>query len=144
MTSIVDLLKMVVKYGGLNLVLLLVLSWAFEQYFSLNPDIITVILNYVLWYAFFETIFVMFVSRIFWVMQKYRDFKAGKTVVEEIDSQSISQIGKEMGLDTAVKIASTLKDMIVKTPEAKEKKELEKALNALEDQIAELESEQNV
>jgi hypothetical protein len=118
-------------------VLYLVLTWIFQQYFDVDETIITFMLKLLLWYALFETIFIMVVSRIFWVFQKARDFQEGKIVVDEIDSQSIQNIGKDLGIELTTSLASTVKDMIVKTPEEKQKKALEKLLAGLEGEYPE-------
>ena len=141
MTGIKEILSLVVKYGGLNLVLYLLLTWLFQQYFDVDTEIINFMLKLLLWYALGETIFIMVVSRAFWLLQKCRDFKEGKIVVEEINGKSVSNIGKEMGLDMALMAYNTVKTLLAKSPEEKERKDLEKQLKEIEKQIEKIESQ---
>ena len=120
--------KVIVKYGGANLVILLISAWFFDSFFHMDPMMIGNILGYLLWIIFFETIYVLVVSRIVWTMEKFRDFKEGKTIKDEMDGKAISAVAKEVGVDMIVSLA----EKMVKTPEEKEKKAFLKEIKELE------------
>jgi len=130
--------KAIIKYGGGNLVILLLSAWFFDSFFNVDPNTIALILNYLLWILFFETIFVLIVSRIFWVLDKARDFKSGINVSEEINGKNIVTASKEVGIDVLTGLFNVTKELIVKTPEEKEKKDIEKQINLIEKEIIKL------
>jgi len=119
-------LKAIIKYGGGNLVILLLSAWFFDSFFNINPDTIMRILDYLLWILFLETVFVLFVSRIFWVADKVRAFQSGAVVSDEINGKAITDVGKDIGLDILAAAATIAKDLVIKTPEQKIEKEISK------------------
>ena len=114
--------KVIVKYGGANLVILLVSAWFFDSFFHINPLIVGDLLEWLLWIIFFETIYVMIISRIVWTLEKFRDYGEGKSIKEEMNGKAVTAIAKEIGADVIVNVAKKL----APTPEKKIKKELDK------------------
>lgn len=121
--------KVIVKYGGANLVILLVSAWFFDSFFHMDPGMIGTILGYLLWIIFFETIYVLIISRVVWTLEKFRDYREGKTIKDEMDGKAISAVAREVGLDLIVE----LKEKLTKTPEEKEKKAILKEINEIEE-----------
>ena len=117
-------INIIVKYGGVNLVIFLVSSWYFDTYFHVNPDDVTALLGYMLQMIFYETIFVMIVSRLIWAAKEVQGFIKGEEVKEEMNGKSVSTLAKEVGLDLAVSTIERLRT----TPEAKDRKILKKEI----------------
>jgi len=126
-------LKAIVKYGGANLLLLIIVSYFFDSFFHVDPLTVQVILNWLLWILFFETIVVMVVGRVFWILQKGRDFQQGKDVVD-VNGKSTTDLLKEIGVDTLV----SLKDKLAKSPE-KEREKIKKQIAKIEAELKALE-----
>ena len=121
----------IVKYGGANLVIFLVSAWYFNTYFFIEPGEVQQKLSWLLTALFFETIFVMAISRIIWTMEKFRDFKKGKTMSTEANGKPLSVLAK----DTSIELLVELKEKLAKTPEEKEIKRLEKKIKKVEKEI---------
>ena len=137
-------LKMILKNGGASFVLTLLLAWLFREYFDINPVIVVQLLEWMLWMAFIQAGFSLIRGELFTTLQKWRDYKEGKAVAEKTNGQSVSSMGKEIGLETVITLvekASDLREKISKTPEQKESKSLEKDVAILDKQIAKILSE---
>ena len=119
-------INIIVKYGGVNLVIFLIASWYFDTYFHVNPDDVTTLLGNMLQMIFYETIFVMIVSRLIWAAKEVKGFIKGEETEEVLNGKSVSTLTKEIGLDIAV---STI-DKLRTTPEAKERKKIKKDIKA--------------
>lgn len=118
-------INIIVKYGGVNLVIFLVASWYFDTYFHVDPQEVTTLLGNMLQMIFWETIFVMIVSRLIWAANEVKKFVKGEAsadVETTMDSKSVSSLTKEIGLDIAMSAIEKLKT----TPEAKERKKIKK------------------
>jgi hypothetical protein len=120
--------KVIVKYGGANLVIFLVSAWFFDSFFHVDGTEVQQKLGWLLTAIFIETIFVMTISRIIWTMEKFRDFKEGKTIKDEMNGKAVSTIAKEVGVGLIVDLA----EKMAKTPEEKEKKAFLKEIKELE------------
>lgn len=123
--------KVIVKYGGANLVILLISAWFFDSFFHVNPLTIGNILEFLLWIIFFETIYVLVVSRIVWTLEKFRDYREGKSIKDEMNGKAVSTMAKAVVGDVVVGVAEKL----TKTPKEKKEKEIKK----IEEKIEELE-----
>lgn len=122
-------INIIVKYGGVNLVIFLVASWYFDTYFHVNPDDVTTLLGNMLQMIFYETIFVMIVSRLIWAAKEVKKFVKGDenaTIEVEMNGKSVSALTKEIGLDIAVSAIEKLRT----TPEAKERKKIKKDIKS--------------
>ena len=120
--------RVIVKYGGANLVIFLVSAWFFDTYFHIDPEGVSELLAWLLKVLFYETIYVLIVSRAIWTAEKIKDFVKGKPIAEEMDSKAISTVAKEVGVDMIVSLA----EKMVKTPEEKERKAIGKEIKELE------------
>lgn len=135
-------LKLILKNGGASFVLTLLLAWLFREYFHINPAIVVVLLEYMLWAAFFQSLFSLVRGELFTTLQKWRDYKAGKPV--SLNGKSVSAIGKDLGLDTMVKLVekgSELREKISVTKDEKKKSKLLKELDELDAKLAKMETE---
>lgn len=126
-------LKAIIKYGGANLVLLLVAAYFFDSFFHIDPNIVSTILNLLLWVLLGETLLVLIVGRFFWIMEKWRDFKAGKSTATDMNGVSTVEAAKVIGIEAIV----ALKDKLSKSPEEKAKIAVEK----IEEELAKLEED---
>ena len=118
-------INIIVKYGGVNLVIFLAASWYFDTYFHVDPEEVTNLLGNMLQMIFWETIFVMIVSRLIWAANEVKKFIKGeetKIVETTMNGKSVSALAKDVGLDLAASAIERLRT----TPEAKERKLLKK------------------
>ena len=139
-----NFLKLILKNGGGSFVLTLILAWLFREYFDINPTTTVRIIEFMLWLAFFQSIFVLIRGEFFTTLQKWRDYRAGKVVATDMNGKSISDVGKEIGLRTVVTViekATELKAKIAITKDIKKKTTLEKELLELEIELAKMETE---
>lgn len=120
--------RVIVKYGGANLVIFLVSAWFFDTYFHINPTEVAELLAFLLRVLFIETVYVLIISRGVWTAEKIKDFVKGKPIAEEINGKAISAVAKEVGVDMIVSLA----EKMVKTPEEKERKAIGKEIKELE------------
>ena len=124
--------------------LTLVLAWLFREYFDIDPVVVMQLLQFMLWLAFYQSIFSLLRGEFFTTLQKWRDYRAGKNVAEDMDGKSIMDVTKDMGLTTVVNIvekATDLRAKIAETKEGRKKSKLEKELLELEVELAKLEAE---
>lgn len=139
-----NFLKLILKNGGGSFVLTLILAWLFREYFDINPTTTIQIIEFMLWLAFFQSIFVLIRGEFFTTLQKWRDYRSGKTVATEMNGKSISEAGKDIGLRTVVTViekATELKEKIAETKEGKKKDKLERELLELEIELTKMETE---
>lgn len=137
-----NFLKLILKNGGGSFVLTLVLAWLFREYFDINPITTIQIIEFMLWLAFFQSIFVLIRGEFFTTLQKWRDYRSGKVVATEMDGKSVSEVGKDLGLTTVVTViekASDLRAKISETKEGKKKNKLQKELDAIDLEISKAE-----
>lgn len=142
--KIVGFLRLILKNGGASFVLTLVLAWLFREYFDIDPVVVMQLLQFMLWLAFYQSIFSLLRGEFFTTLQKWRDYRAGKNVAEDMDGKSIMDVTKDMGLTTVVNIvekATDLRAKIAETKEGRKKSKLEKELLELEVELAKLEAE---
>lgn len=136
--------KIIVKYGGANLVIFLVSAWFFDTYFHINEGEVADKLSWLLTAIFIETVYVMFVSRVIWTMEKFRDFKDGKTMKEEMNGKPVITVAKDIGLDTVVSLVqkgANLRASLSETKDEKKKEKLRAEIEALEKDLAKAELE---
>lgn len=139
-----NFLKLILKNGGASFVLTLVLAWLFREYFDIDPETTKAIIVFMLWLAFFQSIFVLIRGEFFTTLQKWRDYKAGKIVVTEMNGKSISEASKDLGLTTVVNLvekATVLREKLSDTKNEKKKIKIEKELLDLELELAKIELE---
>ena len=133
--------KLVIKYGGANLVIFLVAAWYFNTYFYINPADVSDLLSWLLRVLFFETVYVLIVSRVIWTLEKFRDYREGKTMSSDMNGKSVSAAAKDIGLETVITIvekATTLREKIADTKDEKKKTKLENELAELEVELAKI------
>jgi hypothetical protein len=131
-------LKAVVKYGGGNLVILILSLWYFNQFFQVSPAVITQILDMTLWLLWIETIYVMIASRVFWTIEKAKKCKAGVEVSEEIDGMTLTKATQGVGLEVLSTLGTGLKTLVEKDPKEKDKKEINKLLKQIDKELSKL------
>ena len=139
-----NFLKLILKNGGGSFVLTLILAWLFREYFDINPTTTVRIIEFMLWLAFFQSIFVLIRGEFFTTLQKWRDYRAGKVVATDMNGKSISDVGKELGLTTVITLvdkAVVLKEKIAVSKEGKKKDKLEKELAEIELELEKAEAE---
>ena len=127
-------INIIVKYGGVNLVIFLAASWYFDTYFHVDPNEVTSLLGNMLKMIFWETIFVMIVSRLIWAANEIKKFIKGEVTIDietTMNGKSVSALAKEVGFDLAINLVDKLRT----TPEGKERKALEKVIKGKIKQI---------
>lgn len=127
-------LKAMVKYGGGNLIILILGSWYFNAFFDIDPNAISDILTKLLYILFFETIYVLIVSRACWTIGKIRSAIKGEEIAE-LDGKALDAVGKELGLDVLQGALSVAKSALTSTPIEKEKKVIEKEIEKIEKEL---------
>ena len=85
--KIVGFLRLILKNGGASFVLTLVLAWLFREYFDIDPFVVMQLLQFMLWLAFYQSIFSLLRGEFFTTLQKWRDYRAGKNVAEDMDGK---------------------------------------------------------
>ena len=138
MTDFKGFISSVVKFGGANLILVLLLAWFFQANFSVSPATISEYIEYLYILAFYDTAVVLVVSRFIWIAEKIRAFCKGEDMKKDVAAKSPAQVAQELGFETAGLMMSKvgeLKDKIATDPEKKEKKKLTKELEKLEKEL---------
>ena len=136
--------KIIVKYGGANLIIFLVSAWFFDTYFHINSSDVMELLAWMLRALFYETIYVLIISRIIWTMEKFRDFGKGKTMSAEVNGKPVISVAKDIGLDTMVNLVqkgTELRSRLAETKDEKKKDKLRVEIEALEKELSEAELE---
>lgn len=138
-----NFLKLILKNGGGSFVLTLVLAWLFREYFDINPDMTVAIIELMLWAAFFQSIFVLVRGEFFTTLQKWKDYKDGKSTVTKMNGMSISDATKDIGLTTVVTLVEKGTEIRAKLAESKEgrkKNKLQKELDEIDIELLKAES----
>ena len=138
--SIGNFLGLVLKNGGASFVLTLTLAWLFREYFGINPDTTVQLLEFMLWMAFYQSIYVLLRGEFFTTLQKWRDYRAGKPIAPE----SVANVGKEAGLTTVITLiekGANLREKLADTKDEKKKEKLRVEIALLEKELSEAELE---
>lgn len=136
--------KMIVKYGGANLIIFLVSAWFFDTYFHIKEGEVADKLSWLLTAIFIETVYVMLVSRVIWTMEKFRDFGKGKDMKEEMNGKPVVKVLQDIGLDTVINLTqkgAQLRANLAETKDEKKKDKLRAEIEALELELEEAELE---
>ena len=138
--SIGNFLGLVLKNGGASFVLTLTLAWLFREYFGINPDTTVQLLEWMLWMAFYQSIYVLLRGEFFTTLQKWRDYRANKPITPE----SVADVSKDIGLKTVVTLiekGTELRSKLADTKDEKKKDKLRVEIEVLEKELAEAELE---
>jgi len=120
-------------------VLTLILAWLFREYFDINPITTIQIIEFMLWLAFFQSIFVLIRGEFFTTLQKWRDYRNGKLVTTNMNGKSISEVAKETGITTVITLvekATSLREKIAETKDIKKGVKLREELAEIDAEIA--------
>ena len=137
-----NFLKLILKNGGGSFVLTLVLAWLFREYFDINPLTTIKIIEFMLWLAFFQSIFVLIRGEFFTTLNKWRDYRAGKSTVTEMDGKSVADVGKDIGLTTVVTLVekgTEIREKLAESKEGRKKNKLQKELVKIDLEVERLE-----
>ena len=124
--------------------LTLTLAWLFREYFGINPDTTVQLLEFMLWMAFYQSIFTLLRGEFFTTLQKWRDYRKGKIVASEMNGKSVADVGKELGLNTVITLVekgTELRSRLAETKDEKKKDRLRAEIEALEKELMEAETE---
>lgn len=119
MASIKEFLTMVLKNGGAQFVLVLVLAWVFSQYFPINPELIATLLEWLLIAALIEGIYRLVINDLFFALYKYGQYKVDCKQEDYSEVENLDTNVKAAGLELGIDGLQYLKDTLVKDPTTK-------------------------
>ena len=128
----------VVKFGGANLILVLLLAWFFQTNFSVSPLVISEYIEYLYIVAFYDTLCVMVFSRCLWMAEKIRAFIKGEDTSKDVATKTPAQIAQELGFESAglmIAKVGELKTKLTTEPKEKEKKKITKELAKIQKEL---------
>ena len=137
MADLKAFLGSVVKFGGANLIIVILLAYFFQTNFNVSPLIISEYIEYLFIVAFYDTLAVLVFSRIIWMAEKVRAFVRGEDM-KDVATKTPAQVAQDLGLETAGAMfakVGELKTMLTTEPIEKEKKKITKELAKIQKEL---------